>query len=95
MYNTDGFNERTLYIKNENAKREKVTRVDNSIVKMRIEDNRPDVKTVNHDKTSNVEEAKGNQENFVIQNYNISHANQKSMPNPVSDALNRNRFKKF
>ena len=99
-YNQDGFNERSIYIHNNNDKNRinkmGASNVDNSLVKMRINENKPDVKTVNTDKTFTYEEAQGKKENFVLRNYNINNFNNRgSSNNPVANALNKNRFKKF
>ena len=42
------------------------------------------------------EEVKGSKNNFVLRNNNMMNANKKVNPNnPVSNAMNRNMFKKF
>lgn len=102
-FNTDGFNERTNYIRNSNdlnkLKQSNLTRVDNSFAKMKVEENRTDIKTYNNDKILVNEEVRGNKENFVIRTNNIKNANSKVNPNnPVQNALNKNMFnnmKKF
>ncbi len=99
-YNTDGFNDRNIYIRNSNDKnrlRENgPSNLDGSFAKMRVEENKPDVKTVNRDKSETNYEVRGNRENFVIMNNNMRNANVKTNSNnPVSNALNRNMFKKF
>ena len=103
MYNVDGFNERTNYIKNANDKRILNTNSklginvnhDNSFAQMKVNENKPDIKTVNRDESEYIEEPHGDKENFVLQNYNLNHVNAQNKPNPLNDALNRNRFKKF
>ena len=99
-YNTDGFNERNIYIHNQNDKnmlnKTGVSNIDNSFAKMKINENKPDIKTVNSDKQFIKEEAKGNKENFVLRNYNMMNANARVNPNnPVSNAMNKNLFNKF
>ncbi len=99
-YNTDGFNNRHIYINNANdARRLKQNgpiNSDSSVAQMRINENKPDIKTVNTDKTILKEDVRGNRENFVLRNNNMMNANRKVNPNnPVSNAMNRNMFKKF
>lgn len=87
-YNTDGFNERTNFINNSND-RNRLSKMshnyDNSLAKIRINENRPNIQTVNHDKIISVEEVRGLKENFIIRNNNINNANKH---------LNRNMFKR-
>lgn len=99
-YNTDGFNNRNIYINNSNDRnniaRNGPSNIDSSFAKMRINENRPDVKTVNNDKVIVTEEVRGNRENFVLRNNNMINANARVNPNnPVNNAINRNMFKKF
>ena len=51
-YNADGFNNRMVYINNANdAKRIKDNNfIDNSVVQMKLNENKPNVQTVNNDK---------------------------------------------
>ena len=98
-YNTDGFNERLNYIRNSNdlnqLKCNGPSNFDNSFAKMRSEERRNLVQTINQDKVDVVEEVRGNRDNFVLRNNNMRQANAKSiMNNPVSNALNRNMFKR-
>lgn len=98
-YNMDGFNERTNYIHNSNdmnrLKQNGPSNFDNSFAKMRVEEHRLDVETVNTDKTFVTEEVRGNKDNFILRNNNMMNANVKpNMSNPVSNALNRSMFKK-
>ena len=98
-YNTDGFNERTNYIHNSNdlnkLNANGPSNFDNSLAKMRSEERRDLVQTVNHDKVEVVEETRGNRDNFILRNNNMRQANVKpTMNNPVSNALNRNMFKR-
>ena len=91
-YNTDGFNERMNYINNANGKNRlnKMTSntSDSSVVKMRINENKPDIKTVNTDKIILKAEAKGNRENFVLRNNNMNNVNRNTnQNNPVSNAM--------
>lgn len=96
----DGFNNRINYIQNSNdmnrLKKNGSKEFDNSFAKMRVAENRPDVETVNADKTISKEEARGKKENFVIRNNNMRNTNASVSPNnPVSNAMNRNLFNKF
>ena len=98
-FNTDGFNERTNYIHNSNdlnkLKSTGSSNLDNSFAKMRVDERRNLVETSNQDKVQVIEEARGNKENFILRNNNMRQVNQKpTMNNPVSNALNRNMFKK-
>ena len=98
-YNTDGFNERTNYIHNSNdlnrLNANETSNFDNSFAKMRSEERRDLVQTVNHDKAEVIEEIRGNRENFIIRNNNMRQATVKTtMNNPVNNALNRNMFKR-
>ena len=98
-YNTDGFNERSIYIHNSNdmnrLNQNGPSNFDNSFAKMKVEENRSDVKTVDTDVNFRYEEAKGNKENFVLRNNNMRNVNTKpNMNNPVAQALNRNMFKR-
>lgn len=100
-YNTDGFNERTIYINNANDRNRLnkmgPSNIDSSFAKMKIEENRPDIKTV--DTNSNVEiieEVRGNRENFILRNNNMRNANTNpNLNNPVKNAMDRNMFKRF
>lgn len=67
-YNTDGFNNRSIYIHNSLDANKKAPKFDNSFAKMRSDERRPDISTANHDKTFISESAKGNKENFVVMN---------------------------
>ena len=99
-FNTDGFNERTNFINNANDKN-KLSRIgplnsDSSFAKMKVNENKPDIQTVNTEKIILKEEAKGNRENFLLRNNNMMNVNRKVNPNnPVRDALNKNKFNKF
>ena len=93
MYNEDGFNKRTNYIQNSNNERIKhFTSADNSFAQMKVQENKPDVKTYNVSNSEYIEEPNGNRENFVLRNYNLNHVNQKANPNST---LLRNKFRKF
>ena len=99
-YNTDGFNDRSIYIHNANDKNRLnnagPSNLDSSFAKMKVSENKPDIKTVDTDKKIEVEEVKGSRENFVLRNHNMMNANSRVNPNnPVSNAMNRNMFKKF
>jgi len=99
-YNTDGFHERSIYIHNANdlnrIKKQGSSNTNNISNRMRIEKNRSNVKTANNDINILKEEARGLRENFVLRNNNMRNANKAVNPNnPVSNAMNRNIFKKF
>ena len=100
-FNTDGFNERSNYIHNAND-RNKLNKIgpsnsDSSVAKMLIAENKPNIQTVNTDKTTiKVDEVKGKKENFVIRNYNMMNVNKmNNKNNPVANALNKNNFNRF
>ena len=97
-YNTDGFNERTNYIHNSNDMnrlKNNPNKFDNSFAKMRTDERRNLVTTTNQDQVLVTEEARGNKDNFLIRNNNMNRVNAKpNMNNPVSNALNRNMFKR-
>ena len=97
-FNTDGFNERTNFINNANDRNRLnkmgPSNIDSSVAKMRISENKPNIETVNTDKTILKEEARGNHENFLLRNNSMMNVNRKVNPNnPVRDALNK--IKKF
>jgi len=99
-YNTDGFNERRIYINNANDKNKLnkmgPSNIDNSFAKMKVAENKPDIDTVNNDKVIVPEEVRGNRENFLLRNNNMINANRNiTQNNPVRDAMNKNMFKKF
>lgn len=99
-FNTDGFNERSNYIHNANdmnrLKKMGPSNVDSSFAQMRVDENKPQIETVNNDKTILKEEVKGKKENFILRNNNMMNANTRVNPNnPVSNAINKNMFKKF
>ena len=97
-FNNDGFNERMNYIHNSNG----INRVksnpnhfDNSFAKMRTDERRNMVTTTNQDQVIVTEQVRGNKDNFLIRNNNMNRINAKpNMNNPVSNALNRNMFKR-
>ena len=97
MYNIDGFNERTTYIKNANGKRRLNTNAmlgknvihDSSFAQMKVNENKPDVETVNKDYQEYIEDPRGNKDNFVLRNYNLNHINPQNKPNPVKDNVNK------
>ena len=98
-FNIDGFNERTNYIHNSNdmnkLKNNGPSNFNNSFAKMRTDERRNLVQTTNQDKVFVNEEIRGNKENFLLRNNNMNRVNKKpTMNNPVSNALNRNMFKK-
>ena len=92
-FNTDGFNERTIYIKNANdlnrVKQMNSKRLDNSIIKMRINENKPNIRSSNN-KTILSQEAKGKRENFVFRNYNINNVNRQSKD--LNNIINKKGF---
>ena len=99
-FNTDGFNNRTNYINNANdmnrLNKMGPSNIDSSVAKMRSQENKPDIKTVNRDMNFNKEEVRGNRENFVLRNNSMLNANRKvNTNNPVANAMNKNMFKKF
>lgn len=74
----------------------KMVRFDNSFAKMRLEERKNLVETINIDEVIVVEEVRGTKENFILRNNNIRNANAKPiMNNPVSNVLNRNMFKRL
>lgn len=98
-FKNDGFNERNNYIRNSNdinrLRKNGPSNIDNSFAKMRVLENKPNINTSDHDVKIRVEEVRGNRENFVIRNNNMRNANTKSNSNnPVTQALNRNMFKR-
>lgn len=98
-FNTDGFNERINYINNSNdmskLKQNGPNNIDNSFARMRVEERRNMVETTNHDSIIVPKEIRGNKENFLIMNNNINRTNAKpNINNPVSNAINRNMFKR-
>ena len=99
MYNADGFNERNIYIHNSNDKnrlnRSKTVEHDSSFAEMKVKENAAPVETYKEEQSNYIGAVKGEQDNFVLQNFNRAHVNQKPVSNPVSSALERNRFKKF
>ena len=95
-FNTDGHNERTIYILNGNNKNKANGNFDNSFAKMKSEERRGLVQTTDSSESIKpIEETRGHIENFVVQNNHISNFGKK-MPNDnyVSRALNNNKFKK-
>ena len=99
-YNTDGFNERNIYIHNSNdmdrLKQNGPSNIDSSFAKMRSEERRGLVETTNNDAVITTEEVRGNKDNFIIRNNAMNNANVKPIPNnPISQAMNRNRFNQF
>lgn len=97
-FNNDGFNERMNYIHNSNDMnrvKNKPNNFDNSFAKMRSEERRNLVTTTNQDQILITKEVRGNKDNFLIRNNNMNRTNAKpNTNNPVSDALNRNMFKR-
>lgn len=100
-YNTDGFNDRSIYINNANDKNRLnkmgPSNIDNSFVKMKMDENKPDIKTVDtRNSIERIEEVRGNRENFILRNNNMRNANSNSnLNNPVRNALDKNMFKRF
>ena len=98
-FNNDGFNERTTYIRNSNdlnrLRKNGIKHLDNSFAQMRMEERRNLVETTNQDKVIVTEEVRGNKDNFLLRNNNINRLNtEPNANNPVSNALNRNMFKR-
>lgn len=99
-FNTDGFNERTNFIHNSNDKsrlnKMSSNKQDSSFVKMKISKNQTNLEIVNKDIQISKHEISGTRESFVLRNNNMRNANTKqSSNNPISNAINRNMFKKF
>ena len=99
-YNTDGFNNRMVYINNANdvnsIQRNGPSNSDSSVAQMRIAENKPNVQTVNNDKSIEKIEARGAKDNFVLRNHNMMNANRTiNANNPVNNAMNKNIFKRF
>ena len=100
-YNTDGFNDRNIYINNANDRNRLnkmgPSNIDSSFAKMKVDENKPDIKTVDtHSSIERVEEVRGSRENFVLRNNNMRNANvNPSMNNPVRNAMDKNMFKRF
>lgn len=71
-YNTDGFNERSIYIHNSNDMNKLTkngpTKIDNSFVKMKVEENKANVKNEKDDYVEVTKEVRGNVDNFVLRN---------------------------
>ena len=97
-FNNDGFNERMNFIRNSNDMnrvKNNPNQFDNSFAKMRTDERKNMVTTTNQDQVIVTEEVRGNKDNFLIRNNNMNRMNAKSNENnPVSDALNRNMFKR-
>jgi len=98
-FNTDGFNERSNYIHNANdmnrLKQSGPVNFDNSLVKMKVEENKSDIQTTKSEVIFTKEEVRGNQDNFIIRTNNMRNANRgPAANNPVSNAMNRNMLKK-
>ena len=98
-YKTDGFNERTTYVRNSNnlnkLKKNGPSKFDNSFAKMKSEERRNIVVTANNNKIEVIKAVRGNKDNFIIMNNNMRQINIKTtMNNSVSNALNRNLFKR-
>lgn len=98
-YNTDGYNERNIYIHNSNdsnkLKKMGTSNIDSSFAKMKLSENKPDIQTARIDK---VQESFPvyNTDNLLIRNNRLNNANVKSnFDNPVSRAMNKNMLKKF
>ena len=99
-YNTDGFDERSIYIHNSNDsnKLENMgpSNLDSSFSKMKSEERKDIVSTTNTDEVILVPEATGNKENFVKRNNAMMNANaQPTQNNPINRAMNRNMFNPF
>lgn len=98
-FNTDGFNERTNYIHNANdinrLKQNGNSDFDNSFAKMRVEENKNNVETTKSEVVYVEKDARGSKDNFIIRTNNIRNANVgPTSNNPISNAMNRNMFKK-
>ena len=97
-FNNDGFNERITYIRNSNdlnRVKKNINHIDNSFAQMRSEERRNLVETTDQDKVIVPEEVRGNKDNFLLRNNNMNRLNTSlNANNPVSNALNRNMFKR-
>ncbi len=96
-YNTDGFNERSIYIHNSNDRNNlKKSYSDTSFAQMKIQENKSDITTVNHDKNIVLnDDVRGSMENFVLRTSKMRNLNTElRVNNPVREALNKNMFKK-
>lgn len=89
-YNTDGFNERSIYIHNSLDKGKKHAKFDNSFAQMRALEHKNDVATVNSDKIFTYKEIRGNKENFILRNAKMSNSEPKGNLNPL---FHNNMFK--
>ncbi len=92
-FSTDGFNERNIYIHNSNDRNNMKNRsFDNSFAKMRVEENRPNVKT-----SSNSRDIFGNirsdNSNFDLKTNNAKIV-RTSLNNCSKNIFNKNLFKK-
>ena len=92
-YNTDGFNERNNYIRNCNdinkLRKSTPSNIDNSFAKMKSLERKPDIETSKKELNLNIEEARGNRDNFIIRNNNINNVS-----NSIRNAMNKNMFKR-
>ena len=95
-FNTDGFNERSNYIHNQNdanrLKMGKSYHYDNSLARMRIAENKPDIKTVN--RTTNITSQTGiDKSNFLLRTSNIRNVEgPRKLNSSIQNTLNKNKF---
>lgn len=99
-FNTDGFNDRSIYIHNSNDRNRLAkngpSNIDNSFAQMRVEERKNMVETTNDDVKFFKEEVKGNRENFILMNNNMRNINTRgNQNNPLRNVMDRNRFKRF
>ena len=92
-YNTDGFNERTVYIHNSNDKNRLNDDAihDSSFAKMKIDENKPDMQTANSEKIYKEDVKISTNNHNVLKNFNILNPN-RNINNRVNDALNKNNI---
>lgn len=95
-FNTDGFNERSNYIHNQNdvnrLKMGKSHHYDNSLARMRIAENKPDIKTVNRT-ISITNPTKIDRSNFLLRSSNIRNvAGPRKLNSSIQNTLNKNKF---
>ena len=96
----DGFDQRTNYIHNSNdlnrLRKNGPSNFDNSFAQMRVEERRNLVETTNQDQVFIAKDVRGDKDNFLLRNNSMRQANAKStLNNPVSQALNKNMFKRI
>ncbi len=85
-FNTDGFNERNIYIHNNNdinnLKKKNISHSRDNLVLMKARENLPNIKTSSNTFIPNCNNVRGRKDNFVLMNKNINNM------------INSNLFKK-